>query len=262
MAFTDNCDLFGSIGEDGINLVGRHVMRQRPSLFNYGTAGVAANRALWCREIEAAQDVFEFSNPLMTVVPPLPIPGSIYSLEYCMQIAAVEIDFHRGDVISLPAEFGSSLPPQHFAGRAEVCAGLGCPSERITKHVAGPLTHGKERRKGATLPADELDCFCLEVFVVGHVDTDGVYLQAALDGIEIVDITPDGLEGSLECYLAAMIRLAILPQLRVAVPTLVFDLLNLATVTIAPVPSSAAIPNNPATEDDALKAFLDVAVGP
>jgi hypothetical protein len=38
MAFTDNADLFASVGEDGINLVVRHIMRQRPSLVNYGTA--------------------------------------------------------------------------------------------------------------------------------------------------------------------------------------------------------------------------------
>jgi hypothetical protein len=262
MPFTDNCDLFGSIGEKGINLVGRHVMRQRPSLFNYGTAGIADNRALWCREIDPSQDVLAFSDPLMTVVPPLPIPGSIYSLEYCMQIAEVEIDFHRSNTIAIPAELGSKLPPQHFAGRVEVCAGLGCPSRRIGKYSGGPLTHERDKRREVTLPADELECFCLELFVIGHVETDGVHLQAALDGLEIVDVKPDGLESSLECYLGAMIRLSILPQLRVAVPTMVFGLLDLATVTIAPVSPSTAVPNNPAIEDDSLKVFLDVAVGP
>jgi hypothetical protein len=39
--FTDNCDLYGAIHEDGINRVVRHIMRQRPSLFNYGTADAA-----------------------------------------------------------------------------------------------------------------------------------------------------------------------------------------------------------------------------
>jgi hypothetical protein len=41
MAFTDNSDLYGAINEEGINLIAQHIMRQRPSLFNYGTA---ANR--------------------------------------------------------------------------------------------------------------------------------------------------------------------------------------------------------------------------
>ena len=262
MAFTDSCDLFGSVGERAINLIGRHVMRQRPSLFNYGTARIAENHRLWCRRVEVARDVVVFSNPWMTVVPPLPIPGTLYSLEYCLQITEVKIDLHPNDVVEIPAELGSGLQPQHFAGMVKVCAGLGCPSERIKDLVAGTATHGKDRERGGTIPAAELECFCLDVFVVGHVATDGVDLHAVLDGLEIVDITPDGLESSLECYLKTMIRLAILPQLRVALPTIVFDLLNLATVTISATPTSSAVPNNPAIEDDQLKAFLDVAVGP
>ena len=35
MAFTDNCDLYAAVHEDGINLIARHILRQRPSLFNY-----------------------------------------------------------------------------------------------------------------------------------------------------------------------------------------------------------------------------------
>ena len=30
MAFTDNCDLFVSIHEEGVNRIGWHIMRQRP----------------------------------------------------------------------------------------------------------------------------------------------------------------------------------------------------------------------------------------
>jgi hypothetical protein len=262
MAFTDNCDLFGSVEERAINLVGRHVMRQRPSLFNYGTARIAENRRLWCRKVEVAPDVVVFSNPVMAVVAPLPIPGTAYALEYCLQIAEVEIDFHPNDVVAIPAELGSSLPGQHFAGMARVCAGLGCPAERLSDYVAGGATNKRGKERGGTIPAAELDCFCLDVFVVGHVETDGVHLGAVLDGLEIVDIEPDGLESSLECYLATAIRLAILPQLRVALPAIALDLLNLATATLSPTPAPGTVPNNPAIEDDQLKAFIDVAVAP
>jgi hypothetical protein len=55
MAFTDNADLFASVGEDGINLV---VMWQRPSLVNNGTAWVAAAPSgRLCQPIDAAPDV-------------------------------------------------------------------------------------------------------------------------------------------------------------------------------------------------------------
>jgi hypothetical protein len=37
MAFTDHSDLFAAVHEHGINTTIGHLMRQRPSLFNYAT---------------------------------------------------------------------------------------------------------------------------------------------------------------------------------------------------------------------------------
>ena len=91
MALTDDCDLFGSIHEDGVNLVARHVMRQRPSLFNYGTAQIAANKQLWCRQVEVVPDVLNFNDPIMTVVPPLPLADTGYGVNYSFQITKAEI---------------------------------------------------------------------------------------------------------------------------------------------------------------------------
>ena len=62
MAFTDNCDLFGSVHEDGVNRVIRHIMRQRPSLFNYATADVAGNPRLCCSKIAHTSDVTRYGN--------------------------------------------------------------------------------------------------------------------------------------------------------------------------------------------------------
>ena len=98
MALTDSCDLFGSVHEEGVNLVARHVMRQRPSLFNYGTAQVAANRKLWCRQVKVAPDVLNFADPIMTVVPPLPIADTGYGVNYCLQLVEAQVDFHKGRV--------------------------------------------------------------------------------------------------------------------------------------------------------------------
>lgn len=267
VALTDNCDLFGSVHEDGVNLVARHVMRQRPSLFNYGTAQVAANRKLWCERVDVAPDVLNFADPIMTVVPPLPVADTGYGVNYSLQITKAEIDFHPGNVITLPSELSPPLANQHFAAHAEVCGGIGCPPKEIVDRLPPPrpTPKGDEDRppKPLTpLPTRRLECFCLEVFVVGHVEVDGDDLVPMLDGLEIVDIKPDGLESSLECYLELLIKLAILPQLRVAIPTFVFDILNLATVTLTATPISGAVPNNPAIEDHQLKAFVDVAVGP
>ena len=76
MAFTDNCDLYGAVHEDGVNRVIRHIVRQRPSLFNYATVEVANNRELWCSKVEHTGDVTKYNNPLFTIMDPLPLFGA------------------------------------------------------------------------------------------------------------------------------------------------------------------------------------------
>ena len=50
MALTDQSDIFASVTEDGLNRFAEHIMRKRPSLFNYGTQFVADNwQKLLCR---------------------------------------------------------------------------------------------------------------------------------------------------------------------------------------------------------------------
>ena len=68
MPFTSNCDFYVAIQDAGINRVVRHVMRQRPSLFNYGTALLAQNTHLLCAAIDVAPEVTLAGNPLITVV--------------------------------------------------------------------------------------------------------------------------------------------------------------------------------------------------
>lgn len=73
MAFTDNCDVYAAIHEDGVNLT----MRQRPSLFNYATADIAFNRECWCEEVNFIKDVKNYGNPIFTVLDPLPVIGTL-----------------------------------------------------------------------------------------------------------------------------------------------------------------------------------------
>ena len=73
MALTDHCDIFASISDDAINRIIRHVMRQRPSLFNYGTAFIAENLDMLCSRIDVAPAVLQRNNPLLTIEDPIPI---------------------------------------------------------------------------------------------------------------------------------------------------------------------------------------------
>ncbi len=248
-----------------------------PSLFNYGTAFVAANPHLLCKPIEVAPDVDNFSNPHITVEGPLPVLGTngLIGLNFCFQITELEIDFH-------PLELSPSLGAQQFTIHSRVCGGIGCPpSELGIPGIPPPGPTEKDEEsipppgmveavefvvagEPATVPPTEkLECFCLDMFVVGHIEMNGPVgnqrLLGKVDVLEIVDIEPEGLENSLECYLNLLLKTVILPRVSIAIPTMIFGILDLATTTLS---ASTTFPNNPAIEDDQLKVFIDMGVSP
>lgn len=290
MAFTDNSDLFGSINEDGINRAARHIMRQRPSWFNYGTALFLTRPELLCARIVAHPSVLQRGNPLITVEDPLPLLGSdgTLGLNFCAQLTKARIDFHPGNAVPLPPEL-APLSAQRVALYAQVCGGIGCPRRDITSgdrppistHERPPLKGGgreaaperppdpeRPRRPPIPLPFDRLTCFCLDLFAVCHVEVVGSPGQqrvtGRLDGLEIVDVEPNGLESTIECYLATLVQIVLLPRLSILLDTFVFDIpvegITNATVTVSATPTSAAVPNNPAVEADELRVFIDVEV--
>lgn len=300
MAFTDNCDLFGAIHEQGINRVVRHIMRQRPSLFNYGTALILRQPELLCVPIDPAPAVIQRGDPLITVEDPLPIFGANppLGLNFVFQFTRAELDFHPGNTIALPPELSPPLGAQRFALHGQICGGLGCPPRDVVRRFQLEQEHAVNREtlkgkvidrrqlvRGQTkdreqkdreeiivarpkvppfpLPTDRLQCFCLDLFIVGHIGLIGPVgnqrLNAQLDGIEIVDLRPEGLENSIECYLSLLVQLSILPRINVALPALVLDLANIGTLTLS---ASTSVPNNPAIEDDQLKVFIDIATAP
>ena len=263
MAFTSNCDVFLSVNEAGINLVVGHVMRQRPSLFNYGTDAVMRNPRLLCEPISAAPAVFARNNPLITREAPVPIIGTKpqYGLDYVIQLTRAEVDFSPGNVIALPAELNPPLPAQRLALHFQVCAGLGCPSDDLVTS----LLHQHQRTDGRqtdiiVLPSTQLNCFCLDVYaigdarIVGPANDERVFPN--VDALDIVDIKPDGLENSLLCYVELMLKLGLLAD-GFSIPNLTQSFMGI-TVSPVPTPVSAAVPFNPALEDDQLKLFVNV----
>lgn len=264
MAFTDNCDIFGAVHEDGINLVVRHVMRQRPSLFNYATAFFKQANKLLCVPIEADPRVIQAGNPLFDEQDPIPILATPVKLglNWCLQITDAQIDFHPGNVFSLPAELGE-LAPQRVALRLKACFGLGCPPQDVIDQVLPAIevlaTAEDKDRAGAQsslgaaanpstmssfgtaptpaptqgetipLPTREITCFCLELFGVAHVEWGTIgadpqqWLKVRLDGLEIVDLQPTPMENIIECYATTVLRLGILPQISTKMEKLIFD---------------------------------------
>lgn len=274
MAFTDNCDLFGAVHEDGVNHVLRHIMRQRPSLFNYATADVAPHPQLWCAKVDHTADVTKYGNPFFTIMDPLPVFGADsppVGLGFVAQLVQAQIDFHKGNTIQLPAELSPPLPQQRFALHFRICASVECPSpELIDRIPVGDgrhpgATEGKQPPKPPIVFPGDMHCFCLDVYAIGHISRQVVAgrdaLVAKVDDMDIVDIKPDALEDNLICYLKTTVNVVLREKLTVALETLMvsFPLFALATVSLSPTPDPP-IPNNPAIEDDELKVFITMTV--
>jgi hypothetical protein len=299
MGFTDKCDIFASFHEDGFNRIIRHLQLQRPTLFNYATEYVLAHPALLCEVIKTHAIVLKRGNPIATLEDPLPILGTSYGLNFAAQIVKLEIDFHPGKLFTLPPQLSPPLAKQSFALHLRFCAGLGCPPKEIIDQYVPPPedpnreptqptkpthpTHGtkdddrttsagsKEPKTIIPIPTRTLLCFCLDVYATGTIKIreyyQKPYLELGVTGLEIVDITPTPMENAIECYLSAVLRLSILPGMRVLLDHAAWDLKdsidNLKKsvfVKIAPTPAPATVPNNPAIEDDQLNVFANVEV--
>jgi hypothetical protein len=274
MAFTDHCDLFASFHEDGFNRIVRHIQLQRPSLFNYATATLAHDPRRLCEVVQTHPIVGIRNNPIATIVDLLPVPGTDFGLDFCVQLRDLKVDFHPGNTIALPPEL-RPLNPQRLALGIRLCAGIACPpTELLDRLVPPPVTNVKDTRPNdkdparpplRPLPFRELRCFCLEAFATAGVRIrfygGKPYLEPFLEGFEIVDIEPKGLENAIECYIATVLRLSVLPGLRVLLEMTPLDIIkDKVHLSLGPMPSGPQLPNNPALEDDLLEAFVKVEV--
>src|SRR5512143_3068689 len=101
MVFTSNSDFYVAIQDAGIDRLVKHVMRKRPSLFNYGTSLAANNPQLLCKFPDVAPEVLQAGNPFVTVMSPLPVIQSNLALNYAVQLTKGEIDFHPSNIFTL-----------------------------------------------------------------------------------------------------------------------------------------------------------------
>lgn len=282
MTFTANSDIYFAIHDAGINRVVKHVMRKRPSLFNYGTSFFLSNPQALCSAIDVAPEVTAAGNPIVHVMPPLPVPGMSAGLNFCVQLSKGEIDFHAGNVFTLPPEL-TPLASQRLAVHFRACAGIGCASRdfihlpgltkfsaaTIARHSATDLQPSRDvgvflpDRPDVPLPPSKIECFCLDLFATAGCRITGVpgsqLIRPKVDGIEIVDLKPEGLENAIECYALLAINQGILPPLTQSISALAFGVIDLPdSMGKIQVSASTAVPNNPAIEDDQLKAFVNL----
>ena len=88
------------------------------------------------------------------------------------------------------------------------------------------------------------------------------FLEPFVDRIEISDIQPADLESGLECVIDATLRLGFLPKLRILLEKMALDLSEDVSISVQPkpVPVSPQVPNNPALEQNEVRAFIDIEV--
>lgn len=277
MAYTDHCDLYAAVHEDGINLVAQHVMRQRPSWFNYATQYVSDHPQLACSQVAHTIDVTDYGNPLFHVVSPIPILGADsppVGLNFCVQLVKAEIDFHPGNIVTLPAALSPPLQKQHLAMHVQICGGMDCPGEFIKGFLPTPASYHEANNarqqptpQEVVPPTRKLVCFCLDAYLVAHVKVQNVAgkpsLVGIVDSVDVVGIKPTGLSENINCYLKTTFELLLKEKLIFPISTMLFDLplMSLATIS-AQLTLNPPIPNNPAIEDDQLKVFITLTVAP
>lgn len=295
MTFTDRSDLFGSVDEEALNRTITWFRRRRPSLFAYATPDIAADwREMLCVDPEPAQVVLDHGDPVVTVenqLLPIPGTGGALGLDFSLQITKLVVDL-APQTVALPPELGK-LPDQHLSLTLEVCVGMPeidpelivklgrrlAEREQQTTRTASPFglqtsyhpdraeQPPKDRVDPRPLPFDRLRCCCLTVAAVAHVVRTGsgktTAVQVVLDGFEIVDIAPDCLETDIEQYLWLTLQLAVLPRLRLALPTITLQLMQgLPSIDLSLTPTGPQLPFNPDISADRLAVFVDLEVAP
>lgn len=265
-------DLYAAITDDTVNRLIGHLHARAPYLFNYVAPSIKpvkddrgqivgfADNWLTCYDVEPAPPP---GVPRYTRIPPFGLPGVAVKLPCSIQIVDLDVDFHPSDEVTLPIELSPPLAAQRFAVQTMVQFGVACvpPGAVETPNVAF-YNNDFPFRRLPVLPVDSLTCFLVQVFATGHltVATEGApptqRIKLAVDGLEIVDVSPSGLEQAIECYLVAMLKGAILPQLVLALQTLPIKTLGITSVTPT---LTAGLPNNPAIEQNELRVWLDLA---
>jgi hypothetical protein len=280
MPYTANCDIYAAVNEDGLNLIALHIMRQRPSLFNYATDSIAKQPELACGLIDRTKDVDHY-NPgqLFTVTPPLPVLGAYapaVNLGYAIQLRSAKVDFFPQSAIPLPAELNPPLQNQHFSAEVRICAGIDCPGQKLIDSIPpGAITNLFSDRADPPPPPlnpspSKLNCFCFEVILIGHLaflqrGTE-TFLIGMVDDIDIVGLKPESLEANLACYIKTTFNVVLRERTAIPLTTLSLDLANylknnLASLSVSLSPNPP-VPNDPAVEDNQLKIFIDIKVGP
>jgi hypothetical protein len=223
-----------------------------------------------CKPIEIIKTAEDRQNPLISVEDPFILPGTdnLLAVNFLAQLTQLRFDFHPGNVFDLPPELNPPLGEQHFAILVQFCGGVGCPTRDFLDQFVLPDKEDKDRPPPelTVVPFDKLECFCLELVLLGHFkpagETIDLLMRPDVDGIEFVDLKPEGMESILECILMLLLKVVVLPKLAKTIYNLLKspldDLAGFSSLTLVPTPTPAKVPWNPSVDTDQVKIFVDL----
>jgi hypothetical protein len=261
MALTSNSDVFARFHESGFNTIINEIMLQRPKIFNYATQNVLMYNG-FCSPITVNPILASMGIEKCTIVDKFPIAGAADNstgIDYCVQIKELQIDFQPSNQIQLPPELGN-LALQQFALKGRVCAGMNCGGRIKSKKTIRKLEDlSSAKITGLDFhPFDilEMICFCLDLYAKVVIIRENNFLKIKIFGIELQEITPVGLENTIECYLKQMLDSVVLPKMQIAIEDLVFNAGSYFSLGLTPI--STAVPYNPDVSNDSLSLFINL----
>ena len=188
MSLTEAESVYGAIHENALNDLLQAFCVSRPRHLTYGTPAFVPTTTVNETRIDA-----------------IPFPGIPGGIQWRIRLSIPKVDLFTQST-PLPPEL--SLTKDHFSAAVGVDLCISCSKLGIGAEA------NKPSHEGTSQTISEMSCCRLQVFAIGHIQRvfasngeDAVTL--AIDKIELVDVTPPGLESLLECFLFMILQSAL-----------------------------------------------------
>lgn len=242
MAITEAERVFGGIHEDALNDVIQAFCTTRPRHLRYGSPAFVPS-----------------TNLTATAMDAIAFPGVAGGIDWAVSFAPPIVDLHPR-TSGLPTELTLGVGQISLATAVELCIDCrrrrdpprdprGNPDHDPNHDPKDDKKDDKKRDKPPRHPEKEI-CARLEVYAVGHLEVVNTAsgqgsIRVRVDEVELVDVTPDGLESVLECL--------ILMLLDAALSNMVLPLQALRAGAF-----TLALQRGPEIEDDQIKVYGEV----
>lgn len=189
MSLTGPEQVFGAIHEDALNDMIRAFFNARPRHRRFGSPAFVSATTVAATQIGA-----------------IPFPGT-GGIEWRVTFSVPIIDLFKQSR-ALPPQLTLSAGQFSLQTKVELC--LNCLARKDDRQEAP----NADDQQGRGRRPDHVVCATLEVFGTGHLDSwhngngdGGVRLR--VDAVELVDVSPDGLETVLECLIKMVLDAAL-----------------------------------------------------